>query len=250
MKLNTTLTLAALTGLALSANASAAVLLSESFSGTLATDLVGTTTTDGNDWTGSGTFQADGTTGGSNYKTAYLAMPSAVVAGEIYTLTATFGGPGWAIAKNAEPVRVGLAVGNLDQNGDATGGGQRPDVGAFDVMAWSNGRGRMYPESSGSESGFGDGTTVGQTITMVLDTQTNPLDYQLSYWTGGTQIGSTFNVGVQAFDHLWIGHERPTTNNDDIHFDQITLSDTSIPEPSSVALLGLGGLALLRRRRK
>ena len=36
----------------------------------------------------------------------------------------------------------------------------------------------------------------------------------------------------------------------DVHIDRVFLESTAVPEPSSAALLGLGGLALILRRRK
>jgi len=53
-------------------------------------------------------------------------------------------------------------------------------------------------------------------------------------WTGGTTVGSTgvsSQAGVPQFGGPNIGYEAP------------------VPEPSSLALIGLGGLAVLRRRR-
>jgi hypothetical protein len=82
-----------------------------------------------------------------------------------------------------------------------------------------------------------------------------------------TLVDSDFNTAETAFGEisaasdenldwlgLWIGTYGPTTDGDNTLMDEIrigtTLADvTPIPEPASVALLGLGGLMLLRRRR-
>ena len=62
--------------------------------------------------------------------------------------------------------------------------------------------------------------------------------------TGGTER-EDFTVGDTGNGALYVGVEtyNPGTRN----FDNLTLS---VPEPSSTALLGLGGLALILRRRK
>jgi hypothetical protein len=40
------------------------------------------------------------------------------------------------------------------------------------------------------------------------------------------------------------------TNKEVMWFDNLTITGTAVPEPTTTALLGLGGLALILRRRK
>lgn len=74
---------------------------------------------------------------------------------------------------------------------------------------------------------------------LVGNLNTNNTTYSDSYTVqaGDAWIGSTVGVGL-------------LTSASYPEVDNITLSVTAVPEPSSAALLGLGGLALILRRRK
>ena len=240
-------TFAAAAGLVLAASsASAAIIVQETFSGG-ATSLVGSVTGDGNSWTGSSSFQADGTLSGSNYRSAYLSLGGAIVDGEIYTIDISYVNNG--NGNNNEPLRVGLAVGNLDNNGFDLGEGQRSGGPAFDIFADGESDIRAYPDSTSSDTSYDSrGASPTTSLQMVLNTQ-NASEYTLAFYNGATQLGSTQTLAdTYAFDTLWIGHERASGS---MNFDSITVSDTAaVPEPSSTALLGLGGLALILRRRR
>ena len=250
MKLNTQLTTtfaaAAVTAGLAAFSASAAVIVSETFSGNDSTSLVGTTTGDGNDWTGSSTIMADGSLSGSNYRSAYLSLGGTVVSGETYTIDISYVNNG--NGNNNEPLRVGLAVGALDNNGNANGEGQRSGGPAFDIFVKGSAGWRTYSDTTSGQDSESTITSWDQTMTVILDT-TNASDYTVSFYNGATQLGSTVALGsAVAFDTLWIGHER---SNGALNFNSITVSDTTaVPEPSSAALLGLGGFALIFRRRK
>ncbi|MGB1260086.1 MAG: PEP-CTERM sorting domain-containing protein [Akkermansiaceae bacterium] len=84
-------------------------------------------------------------------------------------------------------------------------------------------------ETGGNVIAFGVGTTSNG---VTLDTYTETYTVQ----AGDAWVGSTVGLGVAA------------TNYPEL--DNFTLEVTPIPEPSSVTLLGLGGLALIIRHRK
>lgn len=60
----------------------------------------------------------------------------------------------------------------------------------------------------------------------------------------GTLVGSNINVNVASNQIQY------TSTGDGATAQSITFNPTAVPEPSSTALLGLGGLALILRRRK
>lgn len=88
--------------------------------------------------------------------------------------------------------------------------------------------------------------TLNQTITTTTNAEiffgddNEKAGNDLVFTTGGTVSGDDLSVRISIANSsiAWAG------------FDNVTLDAEAVPEPSSAALLGLGGLALILRRRK
>ena len=83
---------------------------------------------------------------------------------------------------------------------------------------------------------------VSRNLKVVLDT-TNSADYVATWFLDDVQI-DTRSIGAPSLTHVFINKHSGSTSGTVDNFQL-----TTVPEPSSVALLSLGGLVLLRRRR-
>lgn len=100
----------------------------------------------------------------------------------------------------------------------------------------------VFSSSGVTDSGVGFSTSF-KTISLKRDTAT---DYTLSI--DGTDFTSlTLANSATAIDEIRVFNSTSGSGND-VLFNNFVV--TPVPEPSSAALLGLGGLALILRRRK
>jgi hypothetical protein len=96
---------------------------------------------------------------------------------------------------------------------------------------------RLYLD--GSASGIDVLTMTGNSHTTVLGPDTTFVGGLLTY---------TFDDAVNSAE-LYMGF-KVDDSTDDYIIDNVSFDGTAIPEPTTTALLGLGGLALILRRRK
>jgi|GEM_PF-2189869 hypothetical protein len=233
------LPLAACSGLALTTSAHAATLIFDDFSGSSGTNLVGTTADVGGAWTGASNaaMKADGSITASGEFDAYQAVTIAV--GEVYTLSADI---------TLDTGSLGfISIGFANTPGDGAGA-IWDDANPYAWMYMNttdHGIKRFTGINLGGEEDIGP--TVFDTpvnLKVVLDT-TNAANYEATWFIDGVDKGSAF-IGAPSLTHVFINQHNSSTSGT---VDNFTLTNTAIPEPSSVALLSLGGLVLLRRRR-
>ena len=122
----------------------------------------------------------------------------------------------------------------MDLQGNALGGivsyDLKYDTNTLVDVAYNGGTIKDF--AGGTSTSFSNNTATG-----------NPAAYtEISIDMSTATAINNQSVVVLRFDDL--------KENDDLRIDNIVITGTAIPEPSSTALLGLGGLALLLRRKK
>jgi hypothetical protein len=216
----------------------AALIYSENFSGLSSTLLNGQApqTRPGTEtWTASASIKADGTAVFQAFDEASSFLPFAPIGGQVYTLTATLAQPG---PRNADGQwgGIGFTAGNTV----STAIWRDPNL-ASPWMLYRNNDPVVTFTGTGTTGSESEGNFTGtQTLTIVLDTTAD-------LWTAAWKVGGT-SVRTHTFA------TNPTINyvafgraSAGVDFDSFTLD--VIPEPGSVAMLGIGGLAMLMRRR-
>ncbi|MBX2851056.1 MAG: PEP-CTERM sorting domain-containing protein [Phycisphaeraceae bacterium] len=141
-----------------------------------------------------------------------------------------------------------------DANSFGNGGGDRQRPG----FATSSGKSTL--PGPGTPGSFWFGANAGATANTTIDTSKDA-SFDLTIGESGWDLATTSQggtaystTGLATFDgasHADLAYIEITSfgNGFGMVFDNIQVEGTLVPEPSSLALLGLGSLSMLRRRR-
>lgn len=262
----TTTALGAIASLALGTSAHAAVLFTDTFDRPDSMDLNATTT------------GKSGSLGALDWVAVNSGGGSAIVGNRLKIGDNAAGG-GWAIAyvdhnfTDAAITTGGGFTVTVDLGSTTSSGGTRFSGFAVgqslaEVSGWS----ANNPASFASDFFFGYDTTGTNEVKVFVNGGTQDYQQSVNLDSGGTlsvtfssiadfNSGSTVNYeasinggSVKTGSFTWSGTDENYINLYSNYTTQQGLLDnfevSAVPEPTTTALLGLGGLALLRRRRK
>jgi hypothetical protein len=149
------------------------------------------------------------------------------------------------------------AIGLLDttsaHEGPTVNGVQYPDVGdGSAAMSNLNPEGLIIPKDTGVAqffSGHGTGSpTVSPTINTGSNTYDIVLDTTSANWVVKQYLNGTLEQSYTYTTNPTIGFIGIGVNRVSTAFDNLSLTETPVPEPVSMGLLAVGGLVLARRR--
>ena len=233
--------------LALATSAQAAVIYEHGFGGSDGVNLFGTTVDvdnngGGNTWSGTdGVFEANGDV----YGNAGVWLPFAPTTGNIYQLSGSIN------YSSGDWITLGFAEGNPDANFNTLAATPYATtlVAATDVTTFDGeGLEGAVGHTGAALSGFND-------VDIVLDaTDASSANWTVAFYLEGALVqgpstvidAGTFPTTADLANIQYVGFSSSGATIGTI--DDFSL--TTIPEPTTTALLGLGGLALILRRRK
>lgn len=231
---------------AFTGSANAVVIYQEDFSGIAATELHGLApdTVGTNLWSSeAGFLDAAGNVSAQGNSSALLAFTP--TAGNIYTLSANMTVP----TTSSQFVTLGFTEKqNVDFNFAAN------QLNGYGSMQYRGSTGGNKVQTFTGVKNTGVVThnitnNVTRNFQIVLDaTDATSTNWTFEFSLDGSVIDTAATVaGGDAGVIKYVGF---TSGGSDATFDNFLLSGVAVPEPSSTALLGLGSIALILRRRK
>lgn len=199
-------------------------------------------------------MHTDGTIG-ANQNTALLQFTPQ--SGYDYTLTATL----TFTAPAGSWVALGFASHNPAQN---AGSAKLTDTAATgpDGIDWmivndATGNNEQFFSGPGASPGAGIGGAAAGlsgagTFTLTLDLNTIGTQWSISSFINGIQLGTNFVYGSNPSINAIALGQNGLTASGNVQWDTVSLSATPVPEPSALALTGIGAamLMLVRRQNK
>ena len=212
-------------------------------------DIGAATWTTGSDWLDDGTA-ATTVAASANGQAAWL--PFTPVGGLVYTATATI--------LNNQPNWIGFGfLPASPPGGDWTVTDfsvRHSNAGGYAWFLTRNSTGQSQqafngPSTSNATGISGDIVDPTQPVTISLVLDTTAATWTAQYFLNGVQQGGVFDLAATAntgIGGIGFSHDRSATANAGGTLSAFTLS--AVPEPSALALLGLGGLACVFRLRR
>jgi len=116
-------------------------------------------------------------------------------------------------------------------------------------FSWRNGYNWESNRTISVDLYYTDDDTIDGTATNIVSLDSGGYETK-NVWQTESATGQSFNDAAANGKKLFLKIQPHAPNGRYARVDNVYLDVTTVPEPSSTALLGLGGLALILRRRK
>ena len=227
-------------------NAGFTTIYSEAFDGT--GELHGkTTTVGGGTWAATNVYGADGVMAGGNASATLEFTPEA---GFVYTLSASYEN-----VPTSGTIWIGLGFAQEEENfgdffpGDPHGRARFTTADVIPGYAWmiahpDNGVQVFEGPTTTNGTPWDDSFDVGDAYTLTVVLDTTGADWTSTMFFNGAEVHGYTHDGSLPIDRLGVTKNAAGSTGTLTEF-----SLTAIPEPTTMVLLGLGGLAVLKRKR-